>query len=72
MTGAAIIAMGRTDRGATVEARIHLGPVRPFVAYPLLGLVYVTDRLGTTVESAFQYLLQVSPSTHDPPPASAR
>ena len=45
MTGAAIVAMGRTDRGGTVEAPIYLGPVRPFVAYPLLGPVYVT-RIG--------------------------
>jgi hypothetical protein len=54
LTVAAVIAMRRTRHDGTVEARIYRGVVGTLVlAYPLLGLVYLTDRLGTFVEPIF-------------------
>jgi hypothetical protein len=54
LTTAAVIAMRRTRGDGTFEARVYSGLVRVLaVAYPLLGLVYLTDRLGTLVEPVF-------------------
>lgn len=54
LTGAAAIAMRRTHHDGSVEARIYRGLVGLLVvAYPLLGLAYLTDRLGTFVEPIF-------------------
>ena len=54
MTTAAVIAMRRTRHEGTVEARAFAAVVVTFVVgYPLLGLVYLTDRLGTLVEPIF-------------------
>jgi hypothetical protein len=51
---AAVIAMLRTRNDGTVEARMYRGLLIVQVpAYPLLGLAYVTDRLGTVVEAVF-------------------
>ena len=53
LTGAAAVAMRRTHDGS-VEARIYRGVVGLLVlAYPMLGLAYLTDRLGTFVEPIF-------------------
>jgi hypothetical protein len=54
LTAAAVIAMRRTRHQGTAEARIYAGLVKALViGYPLLGLVYLTDRLGTLVEPIF-------------------
>jgi hypothetical protein len=54
LTTAAFIAHRRTRHDGTVEARIYAAVVRVLVVgYPLLGLVYITDRLGTLVEPIF-------------------
>jgi len=54
LTGAAVIAMRRTDHDGSVEARTFRGVVGLLVlAYPLLGVAYLTDRLGTFVEPIF-------------------
>jgi hypothetical protein len=54
LTTAAVIARRRTLPDGTREARIYSGVVTVLViAYPLLGLVYLTDRLGTLVEPIF-------------------
>jgi hypothetical protein len=54
LTAAAIIAMRRTRDDATPEARIYKGLVEVLaIGYPLLGLVYLTDRLGAFVEPIF-------------------
>ena len=54
LTVAAVIAMRRTRGQATLEARVYAGVVKVLaVGYPLLGLVYLTDRLGTLVEPVF-------------------
>ncbi len=54
LTVAAILAMRRTRHAGTVEARAYVAVVTSLVVgYPLLGLVYLTDRLGTLVEPIF-------------------
>jgi Protein of unknown function (DUF998) len=54
ITTAAVIAMRRTRHEGTVEARVYAGVVTALVVgYPLLGLVYLTDRLGTLAEPLF-------------------
>jgi hypothetical protein len=54
LTGAAVIAMRRTRHQHSTEARIYEGLVKVLaVGYPFLGLVYLTDRLGTLVEPIF-------------------
>jgi hypothetical protein len=58
LTVAAVIAMRRTGgestSESTSEARVYVGVVKVLaIGYPLLGLVYLTDRLGTLVEPVF-------------------
>jgi hypothetical protein len=54
LTVAAVIAMRRTRGQSTTEARVYEAVVKVLaVGYPLLGLVYLTDRLGTLVEPVF-------------------
>ncbi len=54
LTTAAVIAMLRTRHEGTLESRLYAGIVRVLaVSYPFLGLVYITDRLGTLVEPIF-------------------
>ncbi len=54
LTVAALIAMRRTRGQGTVEARVYAGLVKVLaIGYPFLGLVYLTDRLGTLVEPVF-------------------
>ena len=54
LTVAALIAVRRTRHQGTVESRAYAAVVTTLLAgYPLLGLVYLTDRLGTLVEPIF-------------------
>ncbi len=54
LTVAAVIAMRRTRKDGTPESRVYAAVVTTLVVgYPLLGLVYLTDRLGTLVEPIF-------------------
>lgn len=54
LTVGAVIAMRRTRGEGTREARVYSALVKVLaVGYPLLGLVYLTDRLGTLVEPIF-------------------
>jgi hypothetical protein len=54
LTTAAVIAWRRTRHDGTRQARVYAGVVAVLlVGYPLLGLVYLTDRLGTLVEPVF-------------------
>lgn len=54
LTTAAIIAIRRTRGEHTLESRVYAWVVRMlFVGYPLLGVAYLTDRLGTLVEPIF-------------------
>ncbi len=54
LTTAAVIAFRRTRQDGTPEARTYVAAVTALVVgYPLLGLVYLTDRLGTLVEPLF-------------------
>jgi hypothetical protein len=54
LTAAAFLAMRRTRHDGTRESRAYRAVVVTLVAgYPLLGLVYLTDRLGTLVEPIF-------------------
>ncbi len=54
LTTAAVLAMHRTHHDASRIARVYSGLVGVLaVGYPLLGLVYLTDRLGTLVEPVF-------------------
>ncbi len=54
LTTAAVIAMRRTRGNGTPEARFYAAVVKVLaVSYPLLGLVYLTDRLGILVEPIF-------------------
>jgi hypothetical protein len=54
LTTAAVIALRRTRHAGSVEARVYRAVVATLlVGYPLLGLVYLTDRLGTLVEPIF-------------------
>jgi len=54
LTVAAVLAMGRTHNTGTPIARLYATLVKALViGYPLLGAVYLTDRLGTLVEPIF-------------------
>ncbi len=54
LTTAAVIAMRRTRASGAPAARMYTALVEVLaVGYPLLGLVYLTDRLGTFVEPIF-------------------
>jgi Protein of unknown function (DUF998) len=54
LTTAAVIAMRRTRSDGTRESHIYSGLVKVLiVSYPILGAVYITDRLGTLVEPIF-------------------
>jgi hypothetical protein len=54
VTVAVFMAMRRTRGDGTPEARIYSGLVKVLIiGYPLLGLVYLTDRLGTLIEPVF-------------------
>ena len=54
LTVAAAIAMRRTRNDGTPESRVYSGVVTTLaLGYPLLGAVYLTDRLGTIVEPIF-------------------
>ncbi len=54
LTVAAVLAMRRTRGDGSPEARAYAAIVKVLaVAYPLLGLVYLTDRLGTLIEPIF-------------------
>jgi hypothetical protein len=54
LTVAAVMAMQRTRRSGAPIARVYRVLVEVLVVgYPLLGLVYLTDRLGTLVEPIF-------------------
>lgn len=54
LTTAAVMAMVRTRGDGTLEARFYAAVVKVLaVCYPLLGLVYLTDRLGILVEPIF-------------------
>ena len=54
LTAAAVIAFRRTRHEGTLEARAYAAVVTVLlIGYPLLGLVYLTDRLGTLVEPIF-------------------
>jgi hypothetical protein len=60
LTVAALVAMRRTRQDGTREARIYRGLVRVMVvAYPVLGLSYLTDRLGTLAEPLFFIVFSV-------------
>ncbi len=51
LTTAAVIAMRRTQTGWRARSpAVRLGGEALLVGYPLLGMVYLTDRLGTLVE----------------------
>jgi hypothetical protein len=54
LTAAVVIARRRTRNEGTREATLYTWVLRTLViGYPLLGLVYLTDRLGTLVEPIF-------------------
>jgi len=54
LTVAAFLAMRRTRSSGAPVARLYATLVKALVvSYPLLGLVYLTDRLGTLVEPIF-------------------
>ena len=54
LTTAAVIAMRRTRGDGTPEAWLYAAVVKVLaVCYPLLGFVYLTDRLGILVEPIF-------------------
>lgn len=54
LTTAALIARKRTRGDRTLEARLYAAVVWTLaVGYPLLGLAYLTDRLGVFVEPIF-------------------
>jgi hypothetical protein len=54
LTTAALMAMRRTRGDGTRQSRLYADIVKVLVvSYPILGLVYLTDRLGTLVEPVF-------------------
>jgi hypothetical protein len=54
LTTAALIAMRRTQKSGASVARLYSWVVKVLVvAYPFLGVAYITDRLGTFIEPAF-------------------
>ena len=54
LTTAALLAMRRTRGEGTRASRLYTDIVMVLaVSYPILGLVYLTDRLGTLVEPVF-------------------
>jgi Protein of unknown function (DUF998) len=65
LTTAVIIARRRTRNDGTPEARVYAWLVRTLVVgYPLLALVYLTDRLGTLVEPIFFVAFSAAVLTH--------
>jgi Protein of unknown function (DUF998) len=65
LTTAVVIARRRTRQDGTTEAKAYLWLVRTLlVGYPLLALVYLTDRLGTLVEPIFFVAFSVAVLTH--------
>lgn len=71
LTTAAVMAMRRTRGDRTPEARIYAGIVWTLaIGYPLLGLAYLTDRLGVFVEPIFfvafslMFLAEIFEPTH--------
>ena len=79
MTVAAVLAMQRTRGTGTPVARVYGTLVKGLVVgYPLLGLVYLTDRLGTLVEPIFfvifsaMVLAEVYEAVSRPTPAADR
>lgn len=60
LTVATVLATRRTRGMGSPAARVYDGLVKVLVvAYPLLGLVYLTDRLGTLVEPIFFVVFSV-------------
>jgi hypothetical protein len=60
LTIAAWLAMRRTRDSGTTVARLYATLVKVLVvSYPLLGAVYLTDRLGTLVEPIFFVVFSV-------------
>jgi Protein of unknown function (DUF998) len=54
LTAAVLIARARTRHESTHESKVYVWLLRTLlIGYPLLGLVYLTDRLGTFVEPIF-------------------
>jgi hypothetical protein len=54
LTTAAVIAMLRTRKSGAPVARLYSWVVKVLVvAYPFLGVAYITDRLGTFIEPVF-------------------
>ena len=79
LTVAAVLAMQRTRGTGTPAARVYGTLVKGLVVgYPLLGLVYLTDRLGTLVEPIFfvifsaMVLAEVYEAVSRPTPAADR
>ncbi len=60
LTTAAFIAMRRTQKSGVDVARMYSWVVKVLVvAYPFLGLAYITDRLGTLIEPVFFVVFSV-------------
>ena len=60
LTVAVVLATRRSRGEATLEARVFRTLLKVLVvAYPLLGLVYLTDRLGAFVEPVFFLVFSV-------------
>lgn len=65
LTTAVLIARRRTRNEATTEAKAYSWLVGTLiVGYPLLALVYLTDRLGTLVEPIFFVAFSAAVLTH--------
>lgn len=65
ITTAVILAVRRTQGQRTGSALVYRGVLRIFyVAYPLLGLAYLTDRLGAFIEPVFFLSFTVVVITH--------
>lgn len=60
LTVAAVIAMRRTRASGAAIAPLYAGLVKALIiGYPLLGAVYISDRLGTMVEPIFFIVFSV-------------
>jgi hypothetical protein len=65
ITVALILAVRRTHEQRTWPARVYRSVLRLFyLAYPLLGLAYLTDRLGALIEPVFFISFTVLIITH--------
>jgi hypothetical protein len=65
ITVALILAVRRTHDQRTWPARVYRSVLRLFyLAYPLLGLAYLTDRLGALIEPVFFISFTVLIITH--------